>query len=242
VRKARLWLALSALVALCRPVAAEATGADMPSPSCPALAAAPLIWSLVFDPLGKGTWAERELEAIRIGARDEAHEELDSRTSFILLALHTRSADEYALEMMEAPREMEPASVVERPLEAVRDPLLEGAFDAMGLTPADLLGTPDALPPTALALAETLVGILDWGVKRGADLRERVRGSSLRMDPEDPHVRQPGYVFYKKPPLPKEMNRDLPVVFTKTVVRSIYKILLGVAIGLLIWAFVRNAA
>jgi hypothetical protein len=244
VKKARLWLALPALIALGRPVAAEATGDDMPSRSCPALAAAPLVCTLVFNPLGAATWAESELETIRIGACDEAREEMDSRTSFILLALHTRSADEYALEMMEAPREPEPAPA--RPGKtafAMTDPRLEDAFEAMGLTPADFVGTrDDAVPPAALAVAEVLAGLLDWGLQRGADLRERVLGSSLYLDPEDPHVRQPGYVFYKNPPPPKDEDREVPLVITKKIVRSVYKMLLGVAIGVLIWAFVRNAA
>lgn len=214
----------------------------MPSRSFPALAAAPLVCTLVFNPLGARTWAQRELEAIRIGARDEAHEEMDSRTSYILLALHTSSADEYALEMMEAPREPQPAPArAARSLQAMADPLLEGALETMGLTAADLVGPPDAVPSDALAIAGAIMGVLDWGLQRGADLRERVRGSTLRVDREDSHVPQPRYVFYKKPP-PRDGEREVPLVITKKIVRSVYKMLLGVAIGILIWAFVRNAA
>lgn len=239
--KARLWLALPALIALSSPVASEPTGRDMPSDPCPALAAATLVYALVPHPLGARTWAERGIEAIRMGAHGDAREETDSRTSFILLALHTRSTDTYALEMMEAPREPEPAQAqADRSVQALAEPRLESAFEAMGLTPADVMGRPE-IPHAALTIAGAILGLLDWGLERRAELRASGRGSdTLRIDRAERAAR-PEHVRFEKPP-PND-RPPLPLVFLgKKIVRSIYKILLGVAIGVLIWGFVRNTA
>ncbi len=232
---------LPALMALGGATWGDPTGRDMPSQPCPALAAASLVYALVTNPLGAKTWAEREIEAIRTGAHDETREDTSSQATFILLALHTRSTEEYALEMMEAPRELEApaaASDPDRPVEAIADPRLESAFEAMGITPGELLGTPE-IPPAALTLAGAIISLLDWGLGRGAELRGKVRGSTtLRIDPEERYER-PGHLRYQKP---IEQPKDPPLIFSKKIVRSIYKMLLGVAIGILIWGFVRNTA
>lgn len=211
----------------------------MPSRSCPALAAAPLICTLVLDPLGGRTWAEREIEAVRLGAADETREEIDPRTSFILLALHTQSTDAYALEMMEAPREPEPVAQADRSVEVMADPVLQGAFEAMGLTPEDLVGRPE-VPEAAVTIAEAIEGLLDWGLERGAELRARVRGKdALRIDPAE-RERRPEHLRFQKPG-PSDQPKPAPIMISKRVIRSIYKMFLGIAIGILIWAFVRSS-
>ncbi len=240
--KARKWLFLGTLFALARPAAGDATAGDPPSHPWPALSAAPLVYVLVLDPIGSKTWGERQIQEIRVGARDNVCEDAGPISSFILLALHTQITVAYALETMEAPPETaaSPAGPVP-PAPAVASPAgLQRAFEAMGFTPQDLVGKPD-IPPVAFTVAATLLGILDWGLGLGADVRARVRGTaSIRIDPEDREpAPDPDRVKHKKP-LPKIQEPRL--IFTKKVVRSIYKILLGVAIGVLIWGFVRRTA
>jgi hypothetical protein len=233
--KARLWLALPALVALCTPLAAEATGRDMPSDPFPALAAAPLVYALVLNPLGARTWAERELEAVRIGAHGDLREEMDSRTSFILLALLTPSSPAYALEMMEAPREPEPEPA--RAGAATPDPVLQDAFAAMGLTLADVAGTPE-VPTAAFTIAEAILGLLNWGLERNTELVRARGGAALRIDPAVRDARPEHLRFLK----PSAGPKPVPLLVGKKIVQSVYKMLLGVAIGVLIWAFVRGPA
>lgn len=233
--KTRKWFILSALVALGSPAAGDATGGALPSQPCPALAAAPVVYAFVLAPLGSRTWAERQLQEIRASVRTEAREDLGSQARFILLALHERSTQAYALEMMEAPREpAAPAAVEPGPsVLTFAEPALQGAFDAMGLTPADLLGAPD-VSPAALTLAGALLRLIDC-FDRGSDLRgvptlcidpgERERRPQhLRYQPSSPQPEQPRLTFSKK-----------------KIVRSLYKILIGTAISVLVWGFVRNA-
>ncbi len=229
--KARQWLLLSALVALGRPAAADAIGGGdfLPTRTWPALSAAPLVYVLVINPIRAHTWAERQIEEIRVGARGTLREDASPISRFVLCALHTQVSVAYALEMMEAPGEPDPAGP-EHPslLDLVAPMGLPRAIEAMGLTRQDLLGTPE-IPPIAFTLAATLLGLFDWGLARPPDLSEGVVGTSLQIDPEG---RGPAPV--------KAEVEEPPLVFTKKIVRSLYKILLGVAIGLLIWGFVRN--
>jgi len=236
VLTARKVLFLGALVALGRPAVGDATGADLPSQPCPALSAAPLVYVLVLDPIGSRTWAERKIQEIRVGARDDVRENPGPIESFILLALHTQLTVAYALEMMDAPREAAQPEGPGPPRAFAPPAGLQRAFEAMGLTPQDLIKAPD-VPPVAFSLASALLGILDWGLGLGSDVRARVRGTpTLRLDPEQREP-TPHYLKFKKPPPRPE---DPPLRFSKKIVRSIYKILLGVAIGILIWGLVRN--
>lgn len=238
--KVRNWVILSALMALSCPAFSE-PGDEMPSASLPALAAAPLFYALVPNPFGARTWAEQQLEAIRLGGH-EAAEDASAQASFVLLALHTKTTHEYALEMMEAPKDVpaggraisqdRPESVLARE---------RAAFEAMGLSPEELVEAPE-IPAGAYTLADSLARLYDWGVGQTASLRERVRGSTQDSTTEyDPTVRAaaPMYVPYKKP-AQDDQAKDPPLRFTKRAVRSGYKIVLGVAIGVLIWGFVRN--
>lgn len=239
--KVRNWVILSALMALTLPAFSE-PGDEMPSVSLPALAAAPLFYALVPNPFGARTWAEQQLEAIRLGGR-EVTEDASAQTSFVLLALHTKTTEEYALEMMEAPKDVPAggrAITTDRPVLALAE---EGAaFEAMGLSPEELVAAPE-IPAGAYTVADTLARLYDWGVGQTAGLRERVRGSTqdstTQYDPTAPRAAAPLYVEYKKP-VPDDHAKSPPLRFTKRAVRSGYKIALGVAIGVLIWGFVRN--
>jgi hypothetical protein len=238
VLTARKWLFLGALVSLAGPATGDATGADLPSQPCPALSAAPLVYALVLDPIGSRTWAERQIQEIRVGARDHVRENPGPLESFILLALHTQLSVAYALEMMEAPPEAAPREGSDSPRAFTPPAGLQRAFEAMGLTPQDLIKAPD-MPPVVFSLASALLGVLDWGLGLGSDVRARVRGvPTLRLDPEQREP-APHYLRFKKPPPPPE---NPPLRFSKKIVRSIYKILLGVAIGILIWGLVRRDA
>lgn len=233
--KAVKWCILPTLIALGASAWADATTADPPERPSPALAAASLVYSYVAAPLGSGTWAEKQLADIRSGARPETREDLGGLSSLILLALQERPTPQaYVLEM-EAPSEATAPDAAR----VLPEPQLQGAFEAMGLTPADLIGPPD-LPPEALTIAGTVIRLLDWGFERGTALRERVRGSEvMQIDPEedDPAPKsRDRRIRYRKPDVPE----DPPIRITKAVVRSVYKMLLGVAIGVLIWGVVRK--
>jgi len=239
VAKVRNWVILSALMALSLPAFSE-PGDEMPSVSLPALAAAPLFYALVPNPFGARTWAEQQLEAIRLGGHEVA-EDARAQASFVLLALHTKTTEEYALEMMEAPKDVpapEGAISADRPVSAFDSE--RAAFDAMGLSPQELVGTPE-IPAGAYTIADTLARLYEWGVGQTAGLRERVRGSTQDSSTEytEPRAAVPTYVQYKKP-VQDDHAKDPPLRFTKRAVRSGYKIALGVAIGVLIWGFVRN--
>ncbi len=227
------------LIALGRPASADETQGDLPSESCPALAASPLIYALVLNPLGSKTWAERHLEELRAGVRTGAREDLGQQSSFILLALHGRSSPAYVLEMTEAPREPGARPVADPPGydEGVAESRLQSAFEAMGLEPEDLVKRPE-VPAAVLTLGDAIFGLLDIGRDRDVDFRESVGTPVPRVERRvrDP---RPSHIRYQKP-LPQPEAQ--PLVFTKRAVRSVYKILLGVALGILIWGFVRNTA
>jgi hypothetical protein len=138
--------------------------------------------------------------------------------------------------MMEAPRDPSPAPAGPSPAATYADLRLLGAFEAIGLSPEDLLGPPEA-PEVAVTAASAALGLLDWGLERVSRFRAAVRGPPrLKVEQERRNVR-PDFVRHQVPmPGPKLP----PLVFTKKVVRSVYKLLLGVAIGILIWGMVRN--
>jgi hypothetical protein len=232
----------AALAALATGAAADRAG-DLPSAPFPALAAAPLVYVLVPAPLGASTWAEREIEAARLGIGSVTREH-GGAAADLLLSLHTaRTPEKHALEMSEAPRD-EPARAADVlpgvSLETAEDPRILGALEAMGLKPEDLVEAPE-MPAAALAFVDFIARI--DAVFRAKRPRERGTNiASLRVDPEVRHVKQPGYVKHKKPqedPGPKTPNLTL---YAKKVTRSLYKVLLGVAIGILIWGFVRDSA
>jgi hypothetical protein len=233
-------------MALASAASADASSRNLPTQSCPALSAAPLVYVLVVSPFGARTWAEQQLEMIRLGGGEGAREDMTAQTSYILLALHVRSAVAYALEMSEAPGEEPPrrqgTGAWSPP--ALAEGRVAGAFEAMGLSPEDLVEPPE-MPAAAVAVADAISGLYDWGVRQALELRSRVRRpeegvdvTTLRLDPEKRYQR-PLNIRYMKP-LPGPDKKPTAMVFAKNVVRSAYKIALGVAIGILIWGFVRN--
>lgn len=238
--KARTWSILPALVALFAAASADTGSADLPSRSCPALAAAPLIYGLIPNSLGARTWPERQMDEVRLGIGGETHEDASALTTFALLSLHTpQTTNAYALEMMEAPRAT-PArdgqALRDRPAASFEEGRIVGAFEAMGLSPEDLVEAPE-MPAAALALADAIEDL--YGLVFRQRRRDREGGRSALEDLRvDPDAREPGDPRYRKP---KETERDPNlVIFAKRVVRSVYKIMLGIAIGILIWGFVRN--
>jgi hypothetical protein len=229
---------LASLVALAATVSAD-SGGGPPSPPYPALSVAPLVYAFVPDPLGARTWAERQMEAVRLGIGAGARER---GSDGAVLVDPARTRADYALEMSEAPPDVpRRAEPVPAPEEArPEEQRMMGALEAMGLRPEDLVEAPEA-PAAVLALADILarVDALLFPVRpraRGADV------ASLRVDPENRHVKQPSYLHYKKPPEDPEPKRPPLTLYAKRITRSLYKMLLGVAIGILIWGFVRNSA
>ncbi|MCK6458857.1 MAG: hypothetical protein L6Q95_03070 [Planctomycetes bacterium] len=229
---------LASLVALAATVSADSGGGGPPSPPCPALSVAPLVYVFVPDPLGARTWAERQMEAVRLGIGAGARER---GSDGVVLADPARTRSDYALEMSEAPpdvpRRAEPLEPEEARPEEQR---MKGALEAMGLKPEDLVEAP-VMPAAVLALADILarVDALLFPMRpreRGADV------ASLRVDPEKRYVKQPSYLHYKMPPEDPEPKRPPLTLHAKRITRSLYKMLLGVAIGILIWGFVRNSA
>jgi len=214
---------------------------DLPSTSCPALAAAPLVYVLIPSPLGAKTWAERGIGEIRLGAGTEAREDGSDSTTYVLLALHSpRTADAFALEMMEAPRDPPAPLPARSDLSTKFDRGgLVGAFEEMGLKPEDLVEKPE-LPPAALAVADTIAALSNLIFRQVSGTRDGgPESADLRVDPVDraplPHEpRRFGKPVSAPPPTPNV------TIYAKRMTRSAYKVLLGAAIGILIWGFVRT--
>ncbi len=227
--KTAKWCILPALFALGVSASAEATTDDLRARPCPAFAAAPLTYSYVPAPLGSRTWADRQLADLRAGPGTEIREELGAQASYILLALDERSTPQ-----AHGPR----AAPAPDAAPVLEEPELQSAFDALGLTPADLLGPPD-ISPEVLTIAGAVLRFLDWGFDGGTALRDRVRGSRVvQIDPDDP---VPGGGQERT----RHRGSDEPVApafrIVKGIVRSAYKMLLGIAIGVLFWGVVRRA-
>jgi len=242
VARTRTRSILIVLFALAAPSAADTACQNLPSAPCPALAAAPLVYLFVESPLGSGTWAERQMEAIRLGSVAEVHEDGSAVTSYVLLSLHTPTAvNAYALEMMEAPPDT-PAAAQDNTQALTMsfgEPRLVGALEAMGLRPEDLVDAQE-LPDFAVTLADVIANLSALIFREGP--RDRRPGTqSLAVAPESRYTR-PDHVRFQKPPEPdRPPNPDLRL-YAKQITRSIYKVLLGIAIGVLIWGFVRNTA
>ncbi len=225
---------LASLVALAAVVSADTSG-SLPAPAFPALSAAHLVYVLVPDPLGASTWVEQQIEAARLGTGAGTRD--DRASADVLVAFGKLHAPiGYALEIPEAPPDMawlpaaEPVPEADKPEER----RMLGALDAMGLKPEDLVEAPE-LPAAATALADILARVDALIFARG----RRARGSevaSFRVDPGTRYVKQPSYVRYKKPQGDAEPMAPPLTLHAKRVTRSLYKVLLGVAIGILIWA------
>jgi hypothetical protein len=231
---------LAMLAVLCLPAAADP--GDRDSSSFPASAAARRVYCLVPCPMGVKTWAEEQLEEIRLGGH-ETREDVSPQSTFLLLSLDTREARSYALDMSEAPRDVGRwgRPVVERPGSVLTNDRSATAFAAMGITPEQLMRAPDT-PEIALTVADKIDGLYRTGASYGGKLRAAIWGASgraPRLDPEAPRDDAPSWVRYR-PPVQNDAP-DVPTMrFTKRAVRSGYKIALGVAIGVLIWGFIRQ--
>jgi hypothetical protein len=230
VPKASL-LALPVLVILAGRAAGDATVRALPSKPFPAQAAASLIYALVPNPSGAATWAEREVEAIRMGEGRRAREDLESPAARLLLSVsvHAPSDATYVPPRLEA--------LASAPAPAVPEFRIVGAFEAIGLTPEDLVEKQE-VSEAAVSAVDAVLGAIDWGLDGATRLRAMLRESSVpsRIDDQPRHPK-PEYIRFVPPP----PSSHLPFVFAKRVVRSIYKILLGAAIGILIWGTVRRS-
>ena len=247
-----VWLVLGALPLVCGPVRANATGDGAPVPSSPALAAGSIFYAFVPTAFGARTWAESELEKIRLGISFDPRDELDRESSYVLLALHAGTSKDLALEATEGPRQdeeeepeaIEDAIIVELPKAMLAGTRTEGAFAAMGLSPADLVEGPE-VPGLAITLAEAFFSLYDWGLQQAINLRTFVHGptgprSRLRGDPRTAYDLGSGERYFERPGSEFDTPEEKWIVFTKRVLRSACKILLGLTIGVLIWGFVRN--
>ena len=233
--KASKWLILPALTLLVGGAAGDATSNDLPSPSFPAMAAGALVYALVPNPLGAKSWGERQVEAARMGGHDRPKEDLASPATLILLTLRTPTTGVYVLPGAPGAHEAAPVQAAAAP-----DERLLGAFEAIGLEPEDLLEKADT-PAPVLSVADAIEDAIDWSLARAMRLRDIVRDTSapvLRIE-HQPRNARPDYVRFEAPELSEPVA---PFIFTKKVVRSVYKILLGGAIGILIWGMVRRTA
>jgi hypothetical protein len=118
----------------------------------------------------------------------------------------------------------------------VADERLLGAFEAIGLSPEDLLEKPE-VPVAALTAAEAILDAIDWGLDGASRLRAMLRESPPLRIEEAPRNPKPDYVRFQPSGVTETV---VPLIFVKKVVRSVYKILLGMAIGILIWGMVRR--
>jgi hypothetical protein len=246
----RLWLLAG--LALVAPVAADPAGDPLPTPSSPALSAAPLFYAFVPSAFGTHTWAEREFERIRLGVREEVREDLSDDTAWILAALHGRTDRDFEPDPDEERVKIDaetPAVPVDRPAIEVEVPKsvfsygrTEGAFAAMGLSPEELVQGPE-VPYFAMTLAEFFFNLYDWGLTQAIALRRLVGQKTGRKVPkQDPSAAFPqGDSLYEKPNIDFDKRQeDPPIILSKRMLRSVYKILLGLTIGVLFWGFVRN--
>jgi hypothetical protein len=232
--KARLiTAALAALVA----GASADPGGDLVSVTCPALAAAPLVYVLVPGPLGAGSWAEQEIEAVRLGVVHGAQEEAGSEASELLSA--SRVPPDYALRMSEAPPDGPARPLVEATRLSAPRPQWQvlGALEALGLTPADLVDAPE-IPTAVLALADFLAHV---DALLAAKRTGERRAEFVVLDEEFGSERHPGFDEDDRRRKDTGLTARELTLYAKKVTRSVYKALLGVAIGILIWGFVRNS-
>lgn len=232
-----IFVALLALVS-----AARADPAADPA-GFPALGAASLVYVLVPDPLGAGTWAEREVGAMRLGVGALREDARDAASAVLSLPATPPSSD-YALAGPDAtPSERLPRAPDALPGDitqpAFEERRLVGALEAMGLSPEDLVEAGE-MPAVALVVIDLLARVDEMLLKRPRDDGIDVR--SLRIDPEVRYPKQPRYLRHKKPPEDDKPETPNITLHAKKITRSIYKILLGLAIGVLIWGFVRNSA
>jgi hypothetical protein len=218
------WLALPALALLVSRAAGDATARDLPCPSYPALAAAPLIYAVVPTPSGERTWAEHQVEALRTRVRDRSREDLEAPAARVVLAPYE------PLDRTQEPEQ------VEQHAPATADDRLLTAFEAIGLSPEDLLEKPE-VPVAALTAAEAILDAIDWGLDGATRLRAMLRESAPIRIEEPAKNPKPDYVRFQPS---GAVETVVPLMFVKRVVRSVYKILLGVAIGILIWGMVRR--
>ena len=232
--KASKWFALPVLAVLAGRAAGDATARNLPSPSFPALTAGALIYALVPNPLGASSWAERQVEAARMGGHDRPREDLESPASLVLITLPSSSTGAYVLPAAAVAREAGP-----NPVTLAADARMVGAFEAIGLRPEELLEKSDT-PVAALSVADAITGAIDWSFASATRLRAMMRDSGappLKIE-EQPRFAKPDYVRFQPP---AETQTPTPLIFTKRIVRSVYKVLLGVAIGILIWGMVRRS-
>jgi hypothetical protein len=245
---------LFAGLALAASAAAEPGGEPLPTPSSPALTAAPLFYAFVPSAFGTHTWAEREFERIRLGVRDDKPEDLSDDTAWILAALHGRTDKEFDFEPEEEEEKRvkvdpnappvpddRPVIIVDMPVPALSYGPSEGAFAAIGLLPEDLVQGPE-VPYFALTLAEYFFNLYDWGVTQAIALRRLVGQKTARKVPKrDPSSAFSQDSLYEKPNVDFDKGQEEPpIILSPRVLRSVYKILLGLTIGVLFWGFVRN--
>jgi hypothetical protein len=228
----------------CAVLAAAAVADPIGDPvaaSSPAGSAAPLVYAYVPTPLGAGTWAEQQMEDVRFSATVPEDGGEGSATSSLFVVAQTPMTEERATAKQEPSREAPQQPAAERQASAADEAAqarMLGALEAMGLRPEDLVAKPE-MPAAALALADAIAR-LDalLSVRRPRDRETAV--APTRVDPEDRRARRPNRVRYAKPAPPDEPDVSRYTLLAKQVTRSVYKILLGVAIGILIWGFVRD--
>ncbi|HEX5138236.1 MAG TPA: hypothetical protein VFY93_14765 [Planctomycetota bacterium] len=233
---ARSILALAALVG----AAAADPIREPEAASFPARSAAPLVYVYVPGPLGAATWAERQLEDVRLGAGVPTHGGDGTAISPLFFVDRTPMPEERPKSKPEPRREAPARQAPELPAppDAAADARMLGALEAMGLRPEDMVEKPE-LPAAALALADAIAR-LDALLTVRRPREDEPGVARMRVDPEERRARRPSYVRHAKPQEDPEPKVDHYTLYAKQVTRSLYKMLLGVAIGILIWGFVRD--
>jgi len=228
-------LALAALVG-----AAAADPIEEPgTASRPGEAAAPLVYVYVPSPLGGNTSAERLLEDMRLEIELPSGDTRTASVSSLLLMERIPMPEErHVAASPEPPRPVIGRAIAERPAsaaDAAAEARMMGALEAMGLKPEDLVEKPK-MSASALAVANAIARV---DALLGGSRRRAGASAGVRVDPGERRSSQPSYVRHAMPQGDSEPKANL-VLYAKHVTRSIYKIILGVAIGILIWGFVRD--
>ena len=233
--------ALFALLSLATPSRAELalSGAD----PTPALHASAIFYTFVPGLFGRGAWAEREMDRIRIGRHEGIVDDYSEETQYILGTLNSVIMAQYS-QLAEGPLDLE---TIQMPYEApaFRYVPIEGALESVGLSIEDLAPQTE-LPWLATALVDFFLNLYNYTLKTAMGVRELIHGTVApkplnlegtaipRVDSGGRRfdLSEPGDAFEK----PQEKN----FVLVAPVVRSTFKILLGLCLGILLYGFIRN--
>lgn len=234
-------LALLTLLTLANPSRAELAMAR--TDPTPALHASAIFYMFVPGLFARGTWAERELDRVRLGRHSGLVDDYSEETQYILGTLNGVITAQYS-QLADGPLDIE---AVQMPYEApaFRYVPVEGALESVGLSIEDLAPQTE-LPWLATALVDFFLNLYNYTLKTAMGLRELIHGSvapkPLNLEGTAiPRVDSGGRRFDLSEPGPAfEKTEEKNLVLVAPVVRSTFKILLGLCLGILLYGFIRN--